>query len=216
MVKNLIIACCDDEVKRILVKNCSSYFGENQLFICNNYVDMYQHVKYAENAAIIFDKYFLGWILSYQILRVQVLNSSILSYFVEIGDCSRYFGIRVYGLGINGYIPEIESRDVFKKNISRIQAGLNSYPETILRSIEDEDFILDKKCITEITAKEMEIGMYLGMGKTQKEICYITGLSKSVVSTHIHRLKRKIGYKKPGDFILLDQSYTKHFTGGRM
>ena len=49
----------------------------------------------------------------------------------------------------------------------------------------------------------MKIGMYLAEGKQQKEIASITGLSKQAVSSHIHRLKRKIGYSRPSDLDLL-------------
>ena len=57
--------------------------------------------------------------------------------------------------------------------------------------------------MTEVTAIEMKIGMYLAEGKQQKEIASITGLSKQAVSSHIHRLKRKIGYSRPSDLDLL-------------
>jgi len=204
-VKNVIIACCDKEVKKILISEVTKHFGEKNVFICDCKNDMGMFTKYAKDTAIIFDKYFLGYILSYQFLRLKVINDSILTYFVEVGECSRYFGLRLHELGTNGFISEIEDSNVLKTSLMQIQTGMTIYPNVIMQSIEDEDYLLDKKCITEVTPKEMEIGLYLGMGKSQKEICFYTGLSKQAVSTHIHRLKRKIGYKKPKDYELLNQ-----------
>ncbi len=213
MVKKLIVACCDDEVRNIVVVNGSAIFGENQISICKSWLEMYEMIRYAEDTAVIFDKYFLGYVLTYPLLRMKILNEAILPYFVEIGECSIYFALRIYELGSNGFIPCIERKDVFKNNFLKIKEGRKTFPESVMRSIEDDDYLLDRKCITEVTASEMAIGMYIGMGKSQKEICYITGLSKQTVSLHTHRLKRKIGYKRPTDYNLLDMQYWKHKGG---
>ena len=205
MVKNIIVACCDDEVKKIVVGNASAIFGEKQVYICKNYNDMYEKARYTQNAAIIFDKYFLGYVISYALTRLKILNKTLRCYFVEIGECSRYFGLRVYGLGTDGFITDIEKDSVWKNNSVKLHEGTRTFPEPVLKSIREKDYILDKKSITEVTSTEMEIGMYLGMGKNQKEICYLTGLSKTSVYVYVHRLKRKIGYKQPADYNLLNQ-----------
>lgn len=205
MIKKVIVACCDDEVRRIVKEGLQNLIPENGIYICHGNADLYECTKYSEDTAVIFDKFFLGYVLSYQFLRLKVLNESILAYFVELGECSRYFGLRIHELGINGLIPFIERPEALKAGLRKIISGLNSYPEMITRSIEDNDYLLDKKCCSEVTAREMEIGMYLGMGKSQKEISFITGLTAQAVNTYVHRLRRKIGYKNPNDYVLLNK-----------
>ena len=111
MIKKVIVACCDDEVRRIVKEGLQNLIPENGIFICHSNADLYECTKYSEDTAVIFDKFFLGYVLSYQFLRLKVLNESILAYFVELGECSRYFGLRIHELGINGLIPFIERRD---------------------------------------------------------------------------------------------------------
>lgn len=87
----------------------------------------------------------------------------------------------------------------------KVLGGAGSLPDEIQSSIESSDYLLDRKCFTEITEKELVVGLYLGEGKSQKEICYITGMSQQSVTLHVHRLKRKIGYKKPADYAILNR-----------
>ncbi len=201
MVKNLIVACRDNDVKKIVLGNACTLFGKNQVSVCNSYTDLYEKVKYAVNAAIIFDKFFLGYVISYSYSMLTYLNTQLLAYFVEMGECSPYLAMRLLELGASGFIPHVEHKDIFKLSIQKIQAGLRTYPEYITQRYNDDDY--ERRCMTEVTAIEMKIGMYLAEGKQQKEIASITGLSKQAVSSHIHRLKRKIGYSRPSDLDLL-------------
>lgn len=205
MLKKVIVGCRDEEVKKIVYDGLKKCLPEQGICICETHADLYELAKYEDEVAIIFDKYFLGYVLTYQYYRIKVLNDKALTYFVETGECSRYFGLRIHELGINGLISFIENKDILKVGLTRIISGLNSYPETIVKSIEENDYLLDKKCCSEVTGREMTIGMYLGLGKSQKEICYLTGLTAQAVNTYIHRLKRKIGYKNPNDYALLNK-----------
>ena len=89
----------------------------------------------------------------------------------------------------------------------KITTGAKVYPESIIKSVEEKEYLVDRKCITEVTKNEMAIGLYTALGKTQKEICGMTGMSRKAVILHTHRLKRKIGYKKPADYNLLAKQY---------
>ena len=216
MINNVIVACCDEEVKKIVVDNASAIFGEKKIQICKNYNDMYEKSKYAKDAAIICDKYFLGYLISYRLTGLKALNHGLVFYFVEIGECSRYLGLRLYGLGTNGFIPYIENQEVWKKLNTVLQNGSRIFPEPILESIKKRDCNLDERSVSEVTAKEMQVGMYLGMGKNQKEIGSITGFSQTAISVYTHRLKRKIGYKNPKDYFLLNRQYFDNKIGGEV
>lgn len=214
MISKILIASCDIEVRNILKKNLIPLFGANNITVCNNLFELHEFCKYTDNAAIIFDKYFLGWIISYELVRIKTLNPKILTYFVEIGECSLYFGMRINILGIDGFIPNIEKHDMFKNSFLKVKDGRKVYPEVVTQTIADE-LLLDKKNITEVTEKEMQIGMFLGMGLSPKEICFRLGYTKGTVSVHTSRLKRKTGYKKPGDYDLLNQRYFGYGKDGK-
>lgn len=214
MINNVIVACSDNEVRRIVFDKTSVIFGEKKIQICKNYNDMYEKSKYAKDAAIIFDKYFLGYVISYRLTGLKTLNHGLIFYFVEIGECSRYFGLRIYGLGTNGFIPDIENEEVWKNLNNVLQNGSRTFPEPILESIRKRDCNLDERSVSEVTANEMQIGMYLGMGKSQKDICSITGFSQTAISVYTHRLKRKIGYKNPNDYFLLNRQFFNNKMGG--
>ncbi len=214
MVKNIIVACCDDEVKKIVVGNASAIFGEKHVYVCKNYFDLYEKSKYAQDTAVFFDKYFLGYVISYAITRLRIANRTLRCYFVEIGECSVFFGVRVYTLGTDGFISDIEDDLVWKKNSVQIHQGDKTFPEEVLRSAKRPDCTMDRKSISEVSATEMQIGMYLGMGKSQKDICSITGFSQTAISVYTHRLKRKIGYKNPNDYFLLNRQFFNNKMGG--
>lgn len=207
MVHEIIVACCDEEVKKIVITAASAVIGEKQIKICRDINDMYRLSRYAQDTAIIFDKYFLGYVMSYSLTRLKILNEKLLSYFVEIGDCSRFLAMRIYEFGCSGFISGIERADSFRKSLLKITTGAKVYPESIIKSVEEKEYLVDRKCITEVTKNEMAIGLYTALGKTQKEICGMTGMSRKAVILHTHRLKRKIGYKKPTDYNLLAKQY---------
>ncbi len=211
-IKKVIIACSDEYVKNIMVEGFEKFLPKDRIFVCKTEFDMTQMLIESEDTAIIFDKFFLGFVLTYQILRLKVINEKILAYFVETGECSKYFGLRVYDLGIQGLIPYIEVKSKLKIELEKVIQGIKTFPEPVMRSIEENDYLLERKSFTEVTEKEMEIGLYLGMGKSQKEICYLTGMSAQAVCTHTCRLRRKIGYKDPSDYTRLSRQALKGLT----
>lgn len=213
-ITNVVVACFDEEIKKITTKGFSSVFGENQVTVCNNIAELNNWIKDKTDVALIFDKYFLGYVISYELLRLRFLNSSFLSYFVDKKDVAHYFGMRVHELGAEGFIPRIDEPEYFKKCIYQVQAGMKIYPDSIIRSFEDDDYLLDRAYISEVTLPEMQIGLYTSLGFTQKEICYSVGLSKSTVSEYTRQLRRKVGYSKPGDWDLLFKSFLTNNSGG--
>lgn len=215
MTNKILIACCDAEIKNIMKKYCSSVLGESNVIICESINEIHNAIKYdKKDIAIVFDKYFLGFVVSYELVRIRYLNEKVLTYFVDMGDVAHYFAMRIHQLGVDGFIPRIEDKDFLIKSIREIQSGKKTYPESVQRCFDEEDYLLDREFISEVTTAEMEIALYIIKGYCAKEICYHTGLSKSSVSNYTKRLKRKIGYNKPGDLELLSRKYFKHLAGG--
>ena len=214
MVNNVVIACGDEEIRNVTKTGFSSVFGETQVKVCNSISEIHKLTKYASDTAIIFDKYFLGYVISYEMIRLKFINKTLLYYFVDKDDVSHYFGMRIYELGAEGFIPNIEDSEYFKSCIQKIQTGMRIFPDSIQRSFKEDDYLLDKYCISEVSFIEMQIGIYLSLGYSQKQICYATGLSKSTVCNYIRQLKRKVGYSKPGDLALLYKCYISNVSGG--
>lgn len=216
MINKVVIACCDEEIKNRMKKYCASVMGENNVIVANSINEMHSEIKYEQNdLALIFDKYFLGFVVSYELVRIRYLNNKVLTYFVDMGDVAHYFAMRVHKLGVDGFIPRIEDTEYLKNCIHEIQSGMKVYPKAVQKSFDDDDYLLDRDFISEVNTSEMAIALYLSSGCNYKEITYFTGLSKSSVANYTKRLKRKIGYNKPGDLELLSKRYFKNLSGGK-
>ena len=71
----------------------------------------------------------------------------------------------------------------------------------------------DKQYSTEVSAVEMLIGLHLGDGMAIKEISKQMKRSENNVSSHLKRLRRKIGYKNMNDFIILNNQLRRFYIG---
>ena len=212
-ITNVVIACFDEEIKKITMKGFSSLFGENQVKVCNSIAELSEWIQDKSNFAIIFDKYFLGYVISYELLRLKFINKNFLTYFVDKGDVAHYFGMRIHLIVADGFIPRIEDPDAFKKSIKQVQSGVKVYPADIQRSFDEDDYLLDKTYIDEVSIPEMHIGLFTSLGLSQKEISWNVGLSSSTVSEYTRKPRRKIGYSKPGDWDLLFKSFLTNLSG---
>ena len=121
--------------------------------------------------------------------------------------------MRIHLIGADGFIPRIEDPDAFKKSIKQVQSGVKVYPADIQRSFDEDDYLLDKTYIDEVSIPEMHIGLFTSLGLSQKEISWNVGLSSSTVSEYTRKLRRKIGYSKPGDWDLLFKSFLTNLSG---
>lgn len=214
MINKIVVACCDVEIQNIVKETVSSVIGDKNVIICKNIYEIHNAIKYKNDIAIIFDKYFLGFVISYELVRIHYLNDKVLTYFVDLDDVSHYFAMRIHQLGVEGFIPNIENKEYFKKSVLQIQSGKKLFPASVTRSFDEDDYLLDREFISEITATEMEIALYLSKGYCAKEICYRTGFKPGTVSRYTKRLKRKIGFYKPGDLELLCKRYFNQSVGG--
>ena len=214
MINKIVVACCDVEIQNIVKETVSSVIGDKNVIICKSIYEIHNAIKYKNDIAIIFDKYFLGFVISYELVRIHYLNDKVLTYFVDLDDVSHYFAMRIHQLGVEGFIPNIENKEYFKKSVLQIQSGKKLFPASVTRSFDEDDYLLDREFISEITATEMEIALYLSKGYCAKEICYRTGFKPGTVSRYTKRLKRKIGFYKPGDLELLCKRYCNQSAGG--
>lgn len=214
MINKIVVACCDVEIQNIVKETVSSVIGDKNVIICKSIYEIHNAIKYKNDIAIIFDKYFLGFVISYELVRIHYLNDKVLTYFVDLDDVSHYFAMRIHQLGVEGFIPNIENKEYFKKSVLQIQSGKKLFPASVTRSFDEDDYLLDREFISEITVTEMEIALYLSKGYCAKEICYRTGFKPGTVSRYTKRLKRKIGFYKPGDLELLCKRYFNQSAGG--
>lgn len=214
MINKIVVACCDVEIQNIVKETVSSVIGDKNVIICKSIYEIHNAIKYKNDIAIIFDKYFLGFVISYELVRIHYLNDKVLTYFVDLDDVSHYFAMRIHQLGVEGFIPNIENKEYFKKSVLQIQSGKKLFPASVTRSFDEDDYLLDREFISEITVTEMEIALYLSKGYCAKEICYRTGFKPGTVSRYTKRLKRKIGFYKPGDLELLCKRYFNQSVGG--
>ena len=70
-ITNVVIACFDEEIRKITRKGFSSVFGENQIKVCGNIAELNCWIQDKTDIALIFDKYFLGYMISYELIRLR-------------------------------------------------------------------------------------------------------------------------------------------------
>ena len=204
-MKKVLIASIDAYTKEIIRSCVKQAFPKTEIIDVTIDNDVLYHVKSADDGIILFDKYFLSYVLKFKILSLRNLNRRLRIIFCESGDCSRFFGLRLYKLGVDGFVANIEKEQNFITKLRVMAASNRFFPQEVVDCINENQHLLEHKCCGEITEKEFEIAIKLGQGKSMKEICDETTSSISSVGTHIHWLKKKIGYKSMKDFTLLNQ-----------
>ncbi len=208
-MKNVFVATTDDCAREI-IKNCvKKVFPNVQVIDGMNDAEALYHLKYDEGNAIFFDRLYLSYVLKYKLKALKVLNKNIRIYFCEAGDCSPYFGIRVYELKADGFISNIERTDEFIKKLRIIYSGRNYYQEEIFDYLNQNARINERKACTEVTEMEYQVGLLVGQGLQLKEIGDRLGITIGAVGNHIHWLKKKIGFKNFNDFVVLNQQMEK-------
>lgn len=209
MVKKVFIGVCEEITKKTIIEGILSINQKMEIIDGSTDSDLFFHLKSAEEAVVIFDKYFLSYVLRFKLRSLKVMNPNLRIYFCEMGNCSRFFGLRLYDIGVNGFVTNIEQKEKFRQKLNLVLEGLRCYPEEVLDGIKNNEHLLERKSCSEITEREMEVGLYLGQGKTIKEICDLTQNATGTISTHICRLKRKIGFKDMNDFKMLNNQLIK-------
>ena len=203
-----IISMTDEYTKRIAMECVASAMPGTQIIDGSNDMELFFHIQQEDDQVImIFDRFFLSYILMFTLLYLKIMNSRIKIVFCEQGDCNRDFGSRLYNLDVDGYICHIENEKSFVEKLKRILNGDKCYPDEMKDSTGHIELTSDRKGVNEITPAQFKVAVYLGKGYTKKEISRITGISDGGVRNHVHWLKKKIGCKGEIDFSLLNKRF---------
>ena len=207
MVK-VIVGMTDDYTKKLTMECVSKALPKAQLIDGSSDMEIFYHLQKAEDEIIvIFDRFFLSYILKFTLIYLKAMNNRMKIVFCERGSCIREFGLRLYELGVDGFICGIEHEDLFVAKLKKVENGDKCFPD----EMKDSDGYLqvnsDRKGCVEITCAEFTVGLYLGKVFTNKEISRITGFSINAVRNHAHWLKKKIGFKCLNDLTVLNQRY---------
>lgn len=211
-MNKVIIATCDGYTKEI-IKNCVLEVNPKANVIDATKDEGLLYILKAggEDVMLFFDKFFLSYGLRLGLTIIKAVNPNIRIFFCELGECSRHFGMRVHAAGADGFFCDIEDQKSFVANLRTIRDNGGYYPEIVKESIQNNDHINYRKCCNEVTEHEMRIGIFLGQGKSLKEISGILDGHKGTVAIHVHRLKCKVGFKAPQDFNTLNKQLVKTY-----
>lgn len=203
-----IIGMTDEFTKKITMECVVKAMPEAQLIDGSNDLELFFHLQREDDQVIlIFDRFFLSYILVFILLYLKIMNSRIKIIFCDQGDCNRDFGSRLYDLDVDGYICNIENEKSFVEKLKKIARGDKCYPDEMKDSTGHLDLSSERKGVNEITPSEFKVAVYLGKGYTKKEVSRITGISDGGVRNHVHWLKKKIGWKGDADFALLNKRF---------
>ena len=204
-MRNCIVACYDEEMENLVVQNVRELNPGMEIMTVRTEMELVRKLCCSGNVIIYFDKFFLGYVIKYKLIEYKIINPHANIVFVEKGECPISFGLRLYSIGVNSFICNLENQDMVKDPFLRTFENLSYYPEEVLHSIRNNEHILERRCCSEITGIELNIAMNIGLGKSLKEIGYLNNSNYRTISSQINRLKKKIGYKSPSDLINLNK-----------
>ena len=206
----VIIATCDEVTKEIIRHCVHAANSSLQIVDGSSDRDILYHLKSAEDDIVFFDKYFLSYVLKFQIRALRIYNQKLRIFFCEQkAVCSQFFGLRLYDLKVDGFISNIQNYNEFLKVMKNILGGKNYYPKDVMDALDTNEHLIHRKYCSEITELELAIGMYLGEGKAPKEIGSLLNIPVDTIRTHINRLKNKIGCETMNDFAVLNRQLEK-------
>lgn len=109
---------------------------------------------------------------------------------------------RALRYGAAGFIPKIESAALVRAAVRRVLSGELFLPLGLYRSIQEEDTAApgepnspsDNDIAAQLTAREFEVFLELGRGRTAQDISEKLFTSISTINTHRENMKRKLGF----------------------
>ena len=206
MFNKVIIAMCDECVKKLTMDRVSKALPETQIIDGSKDLEIFYHLQNPDdNVLLIFDRLFMGFILKYKMNFLRSINRKMKIVFVETGYCILELGLRLWEVGADGFICEIENEKAFNNGFNQILSGTRYFPEVALDDVKSGVFQNNRRITLELTDSEYNVGLYLGKGFTLKEISYVLNIPYSTVKTSSSVMKRKIGFKSANDLIILNQ-----------
>ena len=204
-MKKVFLASTDEIVKELIRECISRIFPRLEIIdVCND-ISLIYHLKCSDDDIIFFDKFFLGYVFKYSLINLKMMNKSLRIVFCERGDCSMYFGFRIWDLRADGYICNIEDKNEFTTKLKIVLSGQRYFPPEVMNNLNSNEYLTDKRAYSDVTDIEFQIGLYMGQGKTHKEIANMMNIAKSTVSHHYYWLKKKIGFKTIDDINTLNR-----------
>ena len=212
---NIIIASTDALIRTSIQVAVKLASRKTEVIDGTNDENLLYDLKSAsEDDIVIFDKLFLSYFLEQKLSYLRYLNPRLRIFFCETGCASRFFGFRLHGLAVDGYISDIERKEDTAQVMSKILSGQKYYPKEVAEGIENGEHLgTDKQFCSEVSPIEMLVGLHLGDGESIKEASHNLGRTENNVSSHLKRLKRKIGYKSMNDFITLNNQMRHFYIG---
>lgn len=205
MKKTVIVACFDEEVKRIIKNGFSECRLIKDFVECISEKEVLMNSRQTEESIIFTDKYFYGYMFENKIFELKYFNPKCFICFCDSGDCLVHYGLRLYTLKADAYIADIQKTDHLVKELRTVMAGVKTFPERVQRDIDNKLAGYEKKEVSDITLLEERIAAMLGSGMNQMEIGYELHMKKQTVSNHVTNIRRKTGCRTPWDLYKLNQ-----------
>lgn len=206
MFNKVIISMCDECVKKLTMERVCKVLPGTEVIDGSKDMEIFYHLQNPDdNVLLIFDRLFMGYILKYKMEFLRSINPRMKIIFVETGFCVLELGLRLWEVGADGFICEIEDEKIFNTGINKIISGAKYFPEIVHTDVKTGNNQNNRRVSLELTDSEYIVGVYLGKGYTLKEISYATNIPYSTVKTSSSVMKRKIGFKSANDLMILNQ-----------
>lgn len=134
------------------------------------------------------------------LLRAKELAANIKIIFVC--DQADRNVLQAYRKGLHGSISKFESKEGVELAFKTVVAGQIYVPQSIIMNVICDGHIFTdlEQQMTLLTQKEKTLLAFLCSGKRMKEITQLMKLAPSTLSTHKHRIIRKMGITSPQEF----------------
>lgn len=134
------------------------------------------------------------------LLRAKELAANIKIIFVC--DQADRNVLQAYRKGLHGSISKFESKEGVELAFKTVVAGQIYVPQSIIMNVICDGHIFTdlEQQMSLLTQKEKTLLAFLCSGKRMKEITQLMKLAPSTLSTHKHRIIRKMGITSPQEF----------------
>jgi DNA-binding NarL/FixJ family response regulator len=177
-------------------------------------IDLKYHISIQEETLLLIDKFFLGYYIQSKTTCLKAINPKLRIVFFEKGDCSIYFGLRLYNLNVDGFICNADDMKCLKNQLGVILSGKRYFPEQVQYEIKSCTHINDRYYCTELTDREFCIAVHLAKGDNVKVIASELHLTVHCVRSHIFFIRRKIGWKNLEDYAEIYKQMVDRDLGG--
>ena len=213
-MKKILFATTDFVLKGCIRECVKQNFPGVEIYDVTRDADLKYHISIQEDTILMIDKFFLGYFIQTKTTCLKAINPKLRIVFLEKGDCSIYFGLRLYNLNADGFISNADDMTCLKKQLGLIISGHKSFPEQVQYEIDSCTHINDKYYCSELTDREFYIAVHLAKGDAVKVIARELHLTDHCVRSHIFYIRRKIGWKNLEDYAEIYKQMIDRDLGG--